>query len=102
MSEFPGGPKWLNDLMNTRPVLYVDLKQAPLSKLIPGWGLPGRPQRWRWVARNASNHKVMARSSERYTNKQDCLDAISQLFSPGTTVYLRQAEHGDECLRLAT
>ena len=75
--------------------VYVDLKQAPLSKL------PGRPQRWYWVARNAGNQKKLARSSERYTNRQDCLNAIRQLFGDATDVFLREAEKGNYPLRRA-
>ena len=37
------------------------------------WPL-GRPQRWYWVA-VAANGKTVARSSETYTNRGDCLAA---------------------------
>lgn len=82
MSEFP-------------PVIFVDIKQAPLSRL------PGRPQRWYWVAKSAGNQKKLARSSERYTNRGDCLYVTAQLFGPATNVYLREAEHGNQTLRMA-
>lgn len=58
-------------------------------------------QPWRWVARNAGNEEQMARSSERYFNRTDALDAIEQLFGSGTTVFKREAEHGNVVLRRA-
>lgn len=90
MNEFP-------------PVLFVDIKRAPLSRL------PFRQQRWYWVCKSADNQRKLARSTERYTNRQDALDAIYLLFRPGTTVYLRRREAdgwpteilGNEALRLA-
>lgn len=83
MSEFP-------------PVVYVDIKQA-LSSIIPG----RRQQRWHWVAKSAGNQRVLARSSERYTNRGDALYAVALLFSSASTVYLREAEHGNQLLRQA-
>ena len=76
-------------------LVYVIVKQAPLSRL------PFRPQRWYWVAKSGDNQKVLARSSERYTNYGDCLHAVHLLFGDGTSVYRRQAERGDVMLRLA-
>lgn len=75
------------------PVLYVDIKQAPLSKL------PGRQQRWYWIAKSAGNQKRLARSSERYTNRGDCVNAVWLLFHASTTVFQREAEHGNLLLR---
>lgn len=81
--------------------VYVDLIEVPepaARKLIPG-----RPrwQPFRWVAKNADNRSVLARSSERYTNRQDCLNAIHQLFGDTTNVYLREPEKGNYPLRRA-
>lgn len=76
-------------------LVYVVVKQAPLSRL------PFRQQRWSWVARSGDNNRVLARSSESYTNKSDLLNAISVLFSDTTNVYRREAEQGDVMLRLA-
>lgn len=81
------------------PVVYIDLIQVPepkARKLIPG---RTRWQGWRWVARNAGNQKILARSSERYTNRQDALDAIVALFGSETVVYKREAEMGNALLR---
>lgn len=83
------------------PLIYVDIKRAPLSKLIPGWGLPGRPQRWYWVAKSADNQRKLARATERYTNREDCVHAAWLLFSSSTTVYQREAEQGNVALRMA-
>jgi uncharacterized protein YegP (UPF0339 family) len=58
-----------------------------------------RKQTWRWRA-VAGNGEIMA-SGEAYLHKQDCLDAIQQLFGTRSNVYLRQKEQGNELLRLA-
>lgn len=76
--------------MNT-PIILVDLVQAGFGR-----------QRWRWVARNAGNQKILARSSERYTNESDCRKAIDQVFGPNVNVFLRQPERGNVALRRAT
>lgn len=62
----------------------------------------GRPQRWRWVARNGGNNKIMGQSSERYTNRKDCERAIDVLFGVNSEVYRRESEKGDVELRLPT
>lgn len=81
--------------------VFVDLIYVPepaARKLIPG---RKRHQGWRWVAKNADNQKKLARSSERYTNRQDALDAVVQLFGTDTNVFKREAEKGNVTLRLA-
>lgn len=75
-------------------LIYVDLKR---SRTI----FPGRPQRWYWVALNGNNFQPLARSSENYTNRQDCLDTVGQLFGAESNVYLRETEKGNQMLRLA-
>jgi uncharacterized protein YegP (UPF0339 family) len=78
------------------PVIYVDLKQRnPVARIV-------RAQNWYWIALNAGNGKQMARSKGYYTNQGDAYDAITQLFGNSTNVYLRQTEHGDLPIRLAT
>jgi uncharacterized protein YegP (UPF0339 family) len=85
------------------PLVYVDIRRALLSRI------PGRPQRWYWIARSADNQKKLARSTERYTNREDCVHAIKLLFAASTTVYLRRREAdgwpveqlGNEALRMA-
>lgn len=79
------------------PLIYVDIKRAALPSI-----RRGRPQRWYWVAKSADNQEKLARSSERYTNHEDCLAAIAQLFGSGTNVYLREQEQGNQVLRMAT
>lgn len=74
--------------MPNNPTVYVDLVEAKFGR-----------QKWRWVARNAGNQKILARSSERYHNRQDCLDAIHQLFGEETVVYKREGEKGNVLLR---
>lgn len=46
-----------------------------------------RPQKFYWIARH-SNGKTMARSSEMYTNLDDCLEAVLTLFSSNATISL--------------
>lgn len=85
----------------TPPLVFVDLYQTEdatgLAKLLQRT----RPQRWRWRALNGSNFRVLAVSSESYTNRSDAISAIYQLFGFGTNAYLRQHEVGDVPLRMA-
>ena len=74
-------------------LVYIDLKRSENR-----WPLK-RPQRWSWVALSGDNFRVLARSSESYTNKGDCLDAVALLFGDGTNVFLRQSEKGNVALR---
>jgi uncharacterized protein YegP (UPF0339 family) len=39
---------------------------------------------WRWRALDAGNYRQLANSGESYHNKQDCLDAVAQLFGDST------------------
>jgi uncharacterized protein YegP (UPF0339 family) len=73
------------------PVIWVDVYQ----------GRKRLRQAWRWRAINSGNGRVMANSGEAYTNLSDCEAAVRQLFGDGTTVYLRESEHGDVPLRMA-
>lgn len=47
-------------------------------------------ERWRWRAKNANNNKIIATSGEKYHNRQDCLDTITQVFGTNTDVYLTE------------
>lgn len=58
-----------------------------------------RPQRWGWRAVNTGNNKVMARSSESYTNERDCVDAAVALFSDGARVWLQRADGSSVVVR---
>jgi hypothetical protein len=82
-------------MSDSATLIYVDLKKS--RRLWPR----KRPQRWFWVAKNGGNQKRLARSTETYTNKADCIEAIYALFGDGSNVYLRQAEIGNVNLRLA-
>lgn len=82
-----------------QPTVYVDLVQAPQNPLAK---LSGRPQRWRWTALNGGNGRILAVSSEAYTNRNDCLAAIDQLFGTFSDVYLRSSQEGNQLLRLAS
>jgi uncharacterized protein YegP (UPF0339 family) len=82
MSEFPS-------------VIYVDVKKSSIARVLR------RPQPYYWIARSADNQKVLARSSERYTNYADVLHAIDLLFAAGTTVYRRESEKGNVPVRMA-
>jgi hypothetical protein len=76
-------------------LIYVDVKQSRRR-----WPLK-RPQRFYWVALNGNNMRRLARSSETYTNRQDALDAVTELFGTESNVYKREAEMGNQLLRLA-
>jgi uncharacterized protein YegP (UPF0339 family) len=78
--------------------IYIDLYQTPRRLL---HRVTRRPQRWRWTARDAGNSEAMGVTSESYTNRQDCIDAIQQLFSDNSNVWMREAEHGNLVLRRA-
>lgn len=77
------------------PTVYVDVIRSPaLARLL------GRQQPWRWRAVNGGNHKVLAVSSERYTNVGDCLDAVDQLFGARSDVWLRLPGENPQLLRM--
>ncbi len=84
--------------MSDNNLIYVDLVQAPVNALAR---LAGRPQRWRWTARNGGNGRVLAVSSENYTNRADAVSAITQLFGNSSNIYLRASQEGNQLLRLA-
>jgi hypothetical protein len=82
-------------------LIYVDLKYVPepkARKLIPG---RSRWQPWRVVILNGDNHEDLFRGTERWTNKQEALDAIEEGFGANSNVYLRETEKGNVTLRLA-
>lgn len=79
-------------------LVYVDIVCNPQPDAYTGT----RWQGWWWRAINGGNFKVLAVASEMYTNKQDCIDAITELFGSGSNVYLRQSEQGNQELRLAS
>ena len=81
--------------MTNSPLIYVDLVRS--SSRWPA----RRPQRWQWTARAAANGRVLAVSSERYTNAGDAEHAAELLFGADSNVYLREAEQGNRLLRLA-
>ena len=85
----------MNKMSNGIPMLYIDIKQT--KKRWP----TNRPQKFYFVARDAGNFKPLC-TSETYTNEADCVTAASKLGSHQTTVFLRQAEHGDQVLRYST
>jgi uncharacterized protein YegP (UPF0339 family) len=81
MSEFP-------------PVFYVDIKRSRTR-------FPRRrPQRWYFVLLAAGNHEPVM-TSEMFTNRDDCLDSARKANGDWVTVFLRQAEKGNELLRRA-
>lgn len=82
----------------TPALVYIDLYQtAPPLRVLR----PRRAQRWRWRALNGLNSRVLAASSEAYTNRDDALAAINQLFGTASNVYLRSGVGGNQLLRLA-
>lgn len=80
--------------------IYVDLYEVPAER---GDGRPTRrPQKWRWRALNSGNHRILAVSSESYTNETDAKDAIWDLFGGESNVTLRQAGKADQPLVVAS
>lgn len=67
----------------TTPGLTVEIIHTPR----PRWSLKRRHQPWRWRAR-AANGKVLAVSSEAYTNRADCEAAIRLVFHVAPEVTL--------------
>jgi hypothetical protein len=59
-------------------------------------------QPWRILVLSADNHEALFRSTERYFNEADARHAAEIAFGTNSNVYLRQAEHGNVQLRLAT
>lgn len=72
------------------PLVAVVVKKLSAIKTL------GRPQRYYWIAQNRDNRETLAVSSERYTNRADCLSAAVQLFADATCdpVLLEQAGTG--------
>ncbi|OCB15114.1 DUF1508 domain-containing protein [Mycobacterium intracellulare] len=85
------------------PLIYVDLYQqdASATALARAVLKRTRPQRWRWRAINGDNGRVLAISSEAYTNEADAEHAIDTLFGAFSDVYLRRDGQGNELLRLS-
>lgn len=83
---------------HTPPTVIVELhyRQRPDS-----WPDGRRWQPWSWIAKNAGNGERMARSTESYTNRSDCVEAIAQLFGFGRVVVLREAQKDDVVVRTA-
>jgi uncharacterized protein YegP (UPF0339 family) len=78
-------------MISFAPVIYVDLVKSKVP----------RKQPWRWVAKSAGNQKKLATSGESYSNRQDALNAAALVFGDNSTVYLREAEQGNQILRMA-
>lgn len=76
--------------------IIVELYRPPTPILRIG----RRPQLWRWRAKNAGNHKVLAVSSEAYVNRVDARDAILSLFG-AQVVVLREPGRADVLVAMA-
>lgn len=61
-----------------------------------------RFQPWRLAIISGDNQKELFRSSESYFNRADAEHAAEIGFGRGSNVYLREAEHGNALLRLAS
>lgn len=76
--------------MSDIAVIYVDVYKSKWNR------------QWRWRARNTGNRKIVATSGESFHNRQDCYTSIDQVFSPETTVFRWEAEHGNQTIRYST
>jgi len=79
-------------------VLFIDIQETSSNTIFKR----ARKQPFYWVAKNSGNGRVMAISSERYTNRQDCVDAARLIFGSEVNVYLRQENQPNQLLRYAT
>lgn len=65
-------------MSSTPPVIAIVVyKRNPLVTL-------GRPQKYRWVAKNWANRRKLATSGESFTNREDALRNAVQLFADST------------------
>ena len=53
-----------------------------------------RFQPWRWVAKRTGNREPLAKSTESYFNRGDCVDTITLLFVMSTAVDLVEVRDG--------
>lgn len=85
------------------PLIYVDVvyTECPQSPHKGTGRDPERWQPWRVVVKSGDNQKTLFVSSESYFNRADALHAAMLAFGTGSNVYLRQAEHGNQVLRMA-
>lgn len=83
---------------NMAPLIFVDLVHTPEPVIHTG----GRWQPWRIVIRSGDNFAPLFKSTESYTNQDDAKHAIDLAFGPGSNVYLRQSEQGDQVIRWAS
>lgn len=89
-------------MTSDEPVVYVYLyqREAPAKTLAHSLFGGRRHQVWRWRAINAGNGRILAQSSEAYTNEGDAIDAIDELFGSRSDVWLRQQGEPDLLLRV--
>lgn len=69
------------------PVLLVDMRRRRFAIR-----KATREQPWYWVVKVEGNRKTLGKSSEFYTNRLECEEAIIKVFAASTTVFLRRFE----------
>lgn len=79
-------------------LIYVDLIETPEPTDYDG----PRWQPWGILVRSGDNNKPLFKTTEAYTNREDAIRAAEIAFGRGSNVYLREAEHGNVLLRLAS
>lgn len=84
----------------SNPVIYVDLGHTPESDEHKALG-DDRPrwQGWSALILAAGNHEPLFKSTEKYTNRGDALNAVQLAFGPDSIVYLREADRGNVLVR---
>lgn len=60
-----------------------------------------RHQPWRILIKSGDNQEPLFKSTESYFNRADAIHAVYLAFGPGSNVYLRQAELGNQPIRMA-
>lgn len=78
------------------PGVFIDVYQAKANQIGRRRG-----QRWRWRARAAGNNRILAVSSEAYTNRDDAIAGIGLLFGPNSDIYLRDGINPTTKIRTA-
>lgn len=99
-------PRIYVDLMQQQPQsapdFYHDHEDEDIDVITAKYrAYLSRFQPWRVAIKSGDNERMLFMSSEHYFNETDARHAIELAFGTGSDVYLRQAEHGDQTLRLA-
>lgn len=103
--EFP--PLIYCDLVRDEPMTREEfVEKVPVlrnaTQLEPSYqAYLERHQPWRLLIKSGDNQEPLFRSTESYFNRADAIHAADLAFGAGSTVFLREREHGNMELRRA-